>query len=232
VKQDKNKAQFDHVSSNYEEILSKGLSLSGENSTYFAKKRVIHSANLLSSFAAKPKRIMDYGCGIGGSIDHLIGIFNPSNIVAVDTSKKSLQLLQNNYPSEKLEVLQVPERTKALCDLCFCNGVFHHIPPVHRDDAVSYIFESLHSGGFLFFWENNPWNPATHWVMSRISFDRDAIKIFPNQAKNLLKKAGFKVKIIHYLFIFPNLLRIFRPFEKLLITLPIGCQYLIMAEKP
>ena len=228
----KNIVEFDEVSSNYEEILNKGLSLSGENSGYFAKKRVIHSSNLLSSHAQNPLRIMDYGCGIGGSIKHLIDVFNPAHIVAVDSSQKSLQLLHKNYQSEKIEFLQVPEKTKEQCDLCFCNGVFHHIPPEQRDDAVSYIFESLHSGGSLFFWENNPWNPATHWVMNRISFDRNAIKIFPSQAKNLLRKGGFKVKIIHYLFIFPNLLRAFRPFEKLFFNLPIGCQYLILAEKP
>ena len=232
MKESKNNVEFDNVSSHYEEILNKGLSLSGESPSYFAKKRVIHTANLLSSNAQNPQRIMDYGCGIGGSIQHLIDVLNPANIVAADTSKKSLHLLRRNYPSEKIEFLQVPEKTKKLCDLCFCNGVFHHIPPGQRDDAVSYIFDSLHSGGFLFFWENNPWSLATHWVMSRISFDRDAIKIFPHQATNLLKKRGFKVKIIHYLFIFPSLLRFFRPFEKLLVNLPIGCQYLIMAQKP
>ena len=225
------KVEFDNISSNYYKILNKGLSISGENASYFAKKRVTHTANLLSSDEQKPQRIMDYGCGIGGSIKHLIDAFNPTNILAVDSSQKSLQLLDKNYSSKKIELLQVPKKAKELCDLCFCNGVFHHIPLEKRDEAVSYIFKSLHSGGKLFFWENNPWNPATHWVMNRISFDRDANKIFPHQARELLKKGGLKVKLTHYFFIFPNSLRILRPLEKLLVSIPIGCQYLIMAEK-
>ena len=51
--------------------------------------------------------------------------------------------------------------------------------------------------------------------MSRIPFDRDAVKIFPHQAVKLLKKVGFEIKLIHYMFIFPGSSKIFRPIEKL-----------------
>jgi hypothetical protein len=54
-------SEFDEVSTNYEDILSIGLSLSGENSDYFAHKRVEHTAKLQAGINAKSETIMDYG---------------------------------------------------------------------------------------------------------------------------------------------------------------------------
>ena len=64
-------------------------------------------------------------------------------------------------------------------DLAFCNGVFHHIPVADREGAVEFVFESLRPGGFFAFWENNAWNPATRYLMSRVPFDRDALFAVP-----------------------------------------------------
>ena len=72
-------AEFDEVSANYEEILSRGLSLSGENSDYFANKRVEHMAKLQAGINAKSETIMDYGCGTGGSVRYLLDTFNPKS---------------------------------------------------------------------------------------------------------------------------------------------------------
>jgi hypothetical protein len=40
--------------------------------------------------------------------------------------------------------------------------------------------------------ENNPWNPGTRYVMSRIPFDRDAIPLTPSAARHLLKRAALR----------------------------------------
>ena len=62
-------------------------------------------------------------------------------------------------------------------DLAFCNGVFHHIPPEQRARAIAYVYRCLRPGGLFALWENNPWNPGTRLVMSRIPFDRDALPL-------------------------------------------------------
>ena len=72
-------AEFDEESSNYEEILSRRLSLSEENSDYFANKRVEHMAKLQAGINAKSETIMDYGCGTGGSVRYLLDTFYPKN---------------------------------------------------------------------------------------------------------------------------------------------------------
>jgi len=225
-------SEFDEVSPNYEEVLSRGISLSGENSDYFARNRVDHTAKLHVGIDAKSETIMDYGCGTGGSVRYLLDAFTPQKLIAVDISEKSLCILKTRHNTQQV-ITQSPPSLKpdSNCHLCFCNGVFHHILPKDRQHTAKIIYDSLQSGGYFYFWENNPWNPATHWVMSRIPFDRNAIKIFPHQAVKLLQKVGFKVKLIHYLFIFPKFLSFLRPMEKILRRFPLGCQYLVLAQK-
>ena len=225
-------AEFDEVSANYEEILSRGLSLSGENSDYFANKRVEHMAKLQAGINAKSETIMDYGCGTGGSVRYLLDTFNPKKLIAVDVSEKSLGILKARHKNQQVITKSISSlEPESNCDLCFCNGVFHHILPKDREYAAKTIYDSLQNEGYFYFWENNPLNPATHWVMSRIPFDRNAVKIFPHQAVKLLQKVGFKIKLIHYMFIFPRFLRILRPIERFTLRFPFGCQYLVQAQK-
>ena len=79
-------SEFDDVSKNYEKALNLGISLSGENSDYFAHSRVDHMAKIHARIQSRTSTIMDYGCGTGGSIGHLLKAFNPDSLVALDTS--------------------------------------------------------------------------------------------------------------------------------------------------
>lgn len=225
-------SEFDKVCSNYEKVLNRGISLSGENSDYFALKRVEHMAKLQADMNAKSETIMDYGCGTGGSVKYLLEAFTPKKLIAVDVSEKSLGILKKRYNNPQVIVKNISSlEPVSNCDLCFCNGVFHHILPNDREHALKIIFDSLQAEGYFYFWENNPWNPATHFVMSRIPFDRNAVKIFPFKAVKLLQKVGFEIKLIHYMFIFPRFLKILRPIERFTLKLPLGCQYLVQAKK-
>ena len=118
------------------------------------------------------------------------------------------------------------------CDLAFTNGVFHHIPLQERAEAINYIYRALRPGGLLSFWENNPWNPGTRYVMSRIPFDRDAIMLSSIQARAMIQTAGFEVLQTDFLFVFPNMLRSLRTLEPWLARLPIGAQYQVLCRKP
>ena len=49
-------SEFDEVSANYEKVLSRGISLSGENSDYFASNRVSIWQNFTTRFLPSLKR--------------------------------------------------------------------------------------------------------------------------------------------------------------------------------
>jgi SAM-dependent methyltransferase len=116
--------------------------------------------------------------------------------------------------------------------LAYCNGVFHHIPPAGRDAAARDVFRWLRPGGAFALWENNPWNPGTRLVMSRIPFDRDAITLSYLEAQALLRRAGFRAVATSFHFFFPSALRALRRAEPWLERVPFGAQYCVLARKP
>jgi SAM-dependent methyltransferase len=123
-------------------------------------------------------------------------------------------------------------RPDARRDLGFCNGVFHHIAPAERQDAMRLIYDSLRPGGIFSFWENNPWNPGTRYVMSRIPFDRDAIPLSALEARRLLRSVGFQILRMDFLFIFPRFLSRLRAVEPAMARVPLGAQYQILCRRP
>jgi len=153
--------------------------------------------------------------------------------VGIDTSGRSLEVARNTFGSLKAQFYGSGEyEAQGRADLVFCNGVFHHIPPPDRATAVEYLFRCLRPGGLFALWENNPWNPGTRYVMSRIPFDRDAITLSPPESRRLVRAAGFEVLRTDCLFIFPHCLRWLRTVEPLLSSLPIGGQYQLLCRKP
>src|SRR5262249_50189876 len=111
-------------------------------------------------------------------------------------------------------------------------GVFHHIAPAARVNAAVMIRDSLKPGGLFSFWENNAWNPATRYVMSRCPFDEGAILISPPKARSFLKRAGFQILRTDFRFIFPRSLRGLRQLEDFVYKLPLGAQYQVLCRKP
>ena len=116
-------------------------------------------------------------------------------------------------------------------DLVFCNGVFHHIALEARSDAIKTIFRSIRPGGVFAFWENNPYSIPARYVMSRIPFDRDAIMVWPRQARKQMRDVGFDVLLTDYCFLFPAMMSWLRWSEGFVRHVPLGAQYLILSKK-
>jgi len=227
------KRSFDDYAADYDSALSKGLSVSGENKEYFARRRIEWLRDRLKMAGAVINNVMDYGCGTGSSAPLLIDILGVRAVLGTDKSAKSLAIARQNHGSEIARFLPFGQyQPDGSFDLVYCNGVFHHIGLSERAAAVSYIYRSLRPGGFLAFWENNPWNPGTRLVMSRIPFDRDAITIGARGARELLKSGGFEMARTDFLFIFPNVLRWLRWIEPSCAGLPLGAQYQVLCRKP
>ena len=226
-------AHFDRYAADYDAALAQGLRVSGEDKDYFAHRRVAWLAACLERVAHRPRTVMDFGCGTGSGAPFLLGMNGVESLIGVDVSAKSIDEATRQHSKTGLRFLLFSEyEPNGALDLAFCNGVFHHVPPAERAEAVRYIYRSLRPGGIFALWENNPWNPGTRYVMSRIPFDRDAITLTPPEARGLLESGGFEVLRTDFLFIFPRLLGWFRAIEPLVARLPLGAQYQVLGRKP
>ena len=224
---------FDEYAKIYDAALQQGLAVSGEDKNHFANGRVAWLADCLRSSRYSPRRALDFGCGTGTSVPLLFEHLGVESVIGVDTSRESIEVADREFGSDRARFYHCDDYSPAGdANLAFCNGVFHHIPPADRAEAVSYVYRALRPGGLFAFWENNPLNPGTRYVMSRIPFDRDAITLTAGEAKAMLQASGFRVRSVHYLFIFPRLLKWLRVLEPAVCRLPFGAQYQIIAEKP
>lgn len=224
---------FDRYSQEYESTLNRALAPSGESAGYFARRRVEWLHKLLQASGFTPFSVLDFGCGTGGSISFLKDIFRPKRLVGVDISSPCLLQARRENPDAGVEFAHCRDFTPhSEFDLVFCNGVFHHIAPGARPSSLRYVYDSLVPGGLFAFWENNPWNPATTYVMGRCEFDQQALPISPRRAATLLRDNGFGVIHSSSFFYFPRWLKWLRRLEPALSRLPLGAQYLLIARKP
>ena len=223
---------FDHYAENYDEALNQGISISGEDKNYFARGRIQFLSRILRERGVQVRTVLDFGCGTGSAIPHLIDVLKPETLLGLDTSTKSLQEATNKHPFESTKFVVIEKYSpKQEIDLAYCSSVFHHIPLERRDESVDLVYRSLRAGGLFSFWENNPVNPGTRYAMWRCPFDEDALPIRAKNARELLTKRGFRVLRTDYLFIFPRFLRHLRGIEPKVSHLPIGAQYQVLCIK-
>jgi SAM-dependent methyltransferase len=225
-------SDFDLYAADYDAALDRGLSLSGETKEYFARERVRWVARRLAELGARPVRVLDFGCGVGNTAAELLHQLQARLVVGVDSSPQILAVARRSHADARFEFKTVTDiETSGPFDLVYCNGVFHHIAPERRAAALRLIHRSLAPDGYFAFWENNPWNPGTRLVMSRIPFDRDARLVSASAARRLLSDAGFRPLRTDFLFLFPRVLSVLRPLEARLAALPAGAQYLVLCQK-
>jgi SAM-dependent methyltransferase len=226
------KSEFDDYAGSYDSALNQGLSLSGESKEYFAHERVRWLAARLSDLGVQPSNVLDYGCGTGGTSRELLEQLHARRVVGVDASRESLDVARKVHTDPRLQFKTMSDLDPSgTFGVVYCNGVFHHVKPEQRLDALRYVHRSLAEGGYFGLWENNPWNPGTRLVMRRIPFDRDAKLLSPPRARALLARAGFDVLGTDFLFLFPRVLSVLRPLEAGLARLPAGAQYMVLCRK-
>ena len=224
--------EFDAFAEHYDDALNQGLALTGEGMEYYAAGRLHWLARRLAHLDESPERVLDFGCGTGSAIPHLFDALAPAHLLGVDVSARSIEVAKRAHGSLHVDFQLADDFSPAGdFDLAFTNGVFHHIPPAERLPALQQIRAALRPSGLLAFWENNPWNPGTRYVMSRIPFDRDARLLWPCAARRLLRSAGFDIVLTDFAFIFPAALGRLRFLERRLCKLPLGGQYMILARR-
>lgn len=220
---------FDDFVENYEEACSQGLAVSGESRDYFSRQRVSITGALTRGLRPV-RRIVDFGCGLGHTTPYFLEQFPEATVVGVDSSRGAILAAARRYGSARAAFATAHHESSAT-DLVYTNGTFHHIEPPDRGAALRAIFDWLAPDGLFVLWENNPWNPGTRLVMSRIPFDRDAKTLSPRCAVDLVRRSGFTVVGVRSYFYFPSWLKPLRPIEPWLEALPLGAQYCVLARK-
>jgi SAM-dependent methyltransferase len=221
---------FDGCADRYEEELARGLSVTGESMAYYARERLDWVRRLVERDGVDVKRVLDFGCGVGHATPYIFDRLGAAEVTGVDVSARSLDRARERYGSPRTHFVP-PDQAHGPFDLAFTNGVFHHILPAQRDAAVRFVFDALRPGGIFAFWENNPWNPGTRYIMSRVSFDKDAITLTPPEARAMLRAGGFEVRRTHSRFYFPRILSGLRNLEPILSRIPLGGQYLVWCRR-
>jgi predicted TPR repeat methyltransferase len=225
-------SEFDQFADSYQDCVNRTISISGEDQDYFAGSRIAWVQKILAGEQQQIRRVMDYGCGVGLCTPHLLALPDIESHVGVDVSEKSLENARLKYGSDRAHFMSFEQYLpSAEIDLVVCCNVFHHIPLGSRQRAVQYIHSSLRSGGWLAFWEQNPWNLGTVYIMSRSPLDKDAVRLKPHKARRMLSNGGFTILRTDFLFVFPRFLKYLRGLEPFLSRWPLGAQYLILCRK-
>ena len=224
---------FDRFHADYDQALSRGLSVTGLDKLFFARARMAFLAERLRELGRRPLSVLDFGCGTGTSIPLFRDLLQAESVVGVDASELSLAAARELHGSSSVTFRAAREYApEGAFSLAFCNGVFHHVPPEERPGVARLIRDSLEPGGLFALWDNNPWNPGARYVMWRIPFDRDAVMLSARAARRLLERQGFEVLRVDHLFIFPRILKALRPLEGPLAAFPLGAQFQVLARRP
>ena len=217
--------------SEYDALLQQGIRLSGEDRLFFVRGRV---ADLLEHLPAgfRPRRVLDFGCGTGDTARRFAEALPDAHVVGVDSSTAAIAWADAHHGSPRVAfgaLASVAEREPF--DLCYLNGVVHHVRPSERAALGRTLRDAIAPGGLVAIFENNPWNPGARMVMRRIPFDREAVPVSPPTLRRLLVDAGFRPFATRFLFYFPRALAPLRRLEPLLARVPLGAQYWVLAAR-
>jgi len=218
------KKDFDAYAKNYNAILSEQLNFFEEDNFYFAEYKIAKLKNLISF---QPKRILDFGCGIGRSTLFLNQYFPHAQIYGCDISQESLLEAEKTAPSAHFFLTTALSEKPKIFDVIFVSNVFHHIKLSERSKTLDLITQSSATGGVIVVFEHNPYNPVTRHLVNTCPFDHDAVLLRPKELKVLFKKAGVQNISLEYTLFFPAFLKRLRFLEKYLHFLPLGGQYVV-----
>jgi ubiquinone/menaquinone biosynthesis C-methylase UbiE len=227
-------AEFDQFASEYQQQHAASIRLSGETPDFFAKYKIDDVASVLASVGATPRRILDFGGGVGNSLSYMRAAFPEAEIVLLDPSSASLDMAQRRFPGgarfHHFDGKTIPYDDGHF-DMVFTACVFHHIPGDLHAHLLREISRVLMKGGSFFLFEHNPWNPLTLHAVRNCPFDENAVLINAAVMRKQIAEAGLPKSRIVYRIFFPRLLARLRSLERHLAKLPIGAQYFVHAVK-
>ena len=236
------KSEFDKFARGYsggnEDPLKR---LFGENLDQFIYVKAKWLWNYLRKSSNKTKldtdyQLLDYGCGTGEMLKWMKLFGFPGKLCGADVSKAMLDEAERRWNIDSKPLFSCIDETKTnftdnsfSCIIATC--VFHHIEPDKRDAVLKEIKRILIPGGMLVVFEHNPFNPMTRLIVKRAVVDKNAILLYPAEARERFINAEFTNCLLEYLMFFPPKIKILNNLEKYLSWCPLGAQYAAVARK-
>ena len=224
-KRDQKKINFDNYTDNYKEYIAKSFGNFENNLSYYHIKK---SEILKRELNFHPKKILDFGCGVGTMLNLLIKKFQGSNFYAYDESQKSMDLIKKNFPNVNC---MYDLNTDEKFDLIFLSNVIHHVKSSERDKLFKKIYNLLNPDGVIFIFEHNPYNPITLKLVANCEFDADAELVKKNDLIKICKKNDLKITKSGYIHFFPSKLGFLFKFEIFFKWFFLGAQYFCIFNK-
>lgn len=128
----------------------KGNYMDTDDYSEWAKKgaTALKVRDTLLQVPTKPQKILDFGCGVGGWIGLLSGMFRDARISGVDISPTAIEKAKKRYPEGEFSVFNgvktpYPDNT---FDLIFSFHVLEHVENI--DESIAEICRVLRKGGY------------------------------------------------------------------------------------
>jgi SAM-dependent methyltransferase len=221
-------SEFDRFAQEYAELHRANIAASGEGPEYFAEYKIRDLRELWGS--RTPGRILDFGSGIGTSVEHFGRQFPTAELTCVDVSLASLRIGAQRFGGAAAFVAfdgrDLPFADGSF-DCVFSACVFHHIEPALHVGLLSELRRVLRPGGLIMIFEHNPLNPLTVRAVRTCPFDENAVLMRAGTLRKRLVEAGFAGATARYRLFFPRSLRWLRPLEQWMKWVPLGAQYFV-----
>lgn len=227
-------AEFDRLADDYYDQHRKNIAITGESPEYFSEYKIADIANTVSAADFPPRKILDFGCGIGNSVPYFRKYFPAAELSCVDVSSRSIDIAKQRFPGQENYILiddgRIPIESNSQ-DIVFSACVLHHIPHEEHAYWLSELHRVARPGGLLFIFEHNPLNPLTVRAVNTCPLDENAQLIRAGRLKQFAMQGGWANPSIQYRLFFPSMAAALRPLENYLDWLCLGAQYRLAGIK-
>jgi SAM-dependent methyltransferase len=224
-------SEFDSVADDYDDLVAHAIG--GQDHDAFTRRKadVLIDLSRRQLGSTSSLRVLDVGCGVGLTDQHLAGRFE--ELHGVDPSAAAIERASDLNPNVRYRVntSSTLPYEDGVFDLAFAICVVHHVAPDAWNQFVAELARVVRPGGVVALLEHNPWNPLTRVVVGRCEFDADAVLLGRRRAARLLKDAGLDVVERRYIVFLPFERRWVPNLEKGIGWLPLGAQHCVAARR-
>jgi len=226
-------AGFDRFRETYAHELNRAVAFAGRDADVYTAIKADVLVELACRAIGDPRRLtaLDVGCGIGLTDGHLADRF--SALAGVDISPAMVERAADSNPRVDYRVADGTRLPfdDASFDLTFTICVLHHVRPERRVAFVREMSRVTRPGGVVAIAEHNPLNPLTRYVVSRCTFDEDAVLLGQRESKRLLASGGLEPLKTRNILFLPSTGRVARAVQRVLRPVPFGAQYVAAGRR-